>query len=329
MRVTIQRPALRLAAAALLLAQACAAHAADAWPARAITMILPSGVGGTADPMARMLADEMGRRLGQAVVVQNRAGANGNLGMSQVARSAADGYTIIFAWTGPMATNLALYKNTGFDTQRDFAPVGRIGCAPNILVVNKNLPVSNFKEFMAYTGKNGDQMSYGTTGVGSSWHVAAEMVGRKAGKPMTHIPYTGPGPAVTDLLAGRTQAIFPIVAMTVPMVRAGEVKPLAVFASTRSAVLPEVPTAAEAGYADLVSNTCYALLAPKGTPPAAIAKLNGALNEAIVSPRVAEILKNQGLEVTAGAPALLAEYLKTEIPRQAELIKAAGVTPEE
>lgn len=303
--------------------------AADEWPTRPITMVLPSGVGGTADPMARMLSEEMGKRLGQAVIVQNRAGANGNLGMTQVARAVPDGYTVIFAWTGPMATNLALYKNTGFDTQRDFSAVGRIGCAPNILVVNRNLPVANFKEFMAYTAKNGDKMSYGTTGVGSSWHVAAEMVGRKAGKPMVHIPYTGPGPAVTDLLAGRTQAMFPIVAMTVPMVRAGEIKPLAVFAPSRSAVLPEVPTAAEAGYSDLLSSTCYALLAPKGTSQVAILKLNTALNDAIASPRVADILKNQGIDIGTGAPALLADYLKTEIPRQAELIKAAGVNPED
>ena len=226
---------LRFPAAGLAALLATAAVAADEWPSRQpITMILPAGAGGSSDPMARLLADEIGKRINQTIIVQNRPGAGGNVGMQQAARARPDGYTIVISWTGPLATNLALYKDVGYDPVKDFTPIGKVGCTPNVIAVSKAMPVENLKDFMEYARRNSGKVSYGTTGIGSSWHIAGEMVSRQAGNALTHIPYTTPSGALTDLMGGRLQAIFPVIPMTVPHVRSGDLKVLAVFSKTRS-----------------------------------------------------------------------------------------------
>ena len=299
----------------------------DDWPARQpLQMVLPAGAGGSSDPLARLLADEIGKRIGQAIVVQNRPGAGGNLGMAQAARARPDGYTLVISWTGPLATNLALYKDVGYDPQKDFAPVGRVGCTPNVLAVSRAMPVDSLQGFMDYVRAHPGQVSYGTTGVGSSWHIAGEMLSRQAGNGLTHIPYNTPAATLTDLVGGRLQAIFPVVPMTVPHVRAGEMKVLAVFSNKRSSVLPEAPTTAELGHPDLVSDTCFALLAPRGVPEPVVARLNGALNEVLADAAARRRIEAMGIEVQGGAPQAVSAYLATEIPRQAALVKASGAT---
>jgi tripartite-type tricarboxylate transporter receptor subunit TctC len=316
---------LRIPAAGLAALLATAAVAADEWPSRQpITMILPAGAGGSSDPMARLLADEIGKRINQTIIVQNRPGAGGNVGMQQAARARPDGYTIVISWTGPLATNLALYKDVGYDPVKDFTPIGKVGCTPNVIAVSKAMPVENLKDFMEYAKRNSGKVSYGTTGVGSSWHIAGEMVSRQAGNALTHIPYTTPSGALTDLLGGRLQAIFPVIPMTVPHVRSGDLKVLAVFSKTRSSVLPEVPSSSEQGYPELVSDTCFMLLAPKGVPDASIVRLNGALNEVLKDAAARKRIEAMGVDVQGGAPTVVSDYLALEIPRQALLVKASG-----
>ena len=315
----------RLTAAALGALLATAAYAADDWPSRQpITMILPAGAGGSSDPLARLLADEIGKRINQTIIVQNRPGAGGNVGMQQAARARPDGYTILISWTGPLATNLALYKDVGYDPVKDFNPIGKVGCTPNVIAVSKAMPVENLKDFMEYSKRHSGKVSYGTTGIGSSWHITGEMLSRQAGNSLTHIPYTTPSGALTDLMGGRLQAIFPVIPMTVPHVRAGEIKVLAVFSKKRSLVLPEVPSAAEQGYPELVSDTCFMLLAPKGVPDASIARLNSALNEVLADVAARKRIEAMGVDIQGGAPKVVSDYLAMEIPRQAVLVKASG-----
>ncbi|CAN5280344.1 tripartite tricarboxylate transporter substrate binding protein [soil metagenome] len=312
------------AVALAALTAAADSRAADEWPQRPVQLILPAGAGGSSDPLARLLADELGKRVGQSFVVQNRPGAGGNVGMSQTARSKPDGYTIVIAWTGPLATNLALYKDVGWDPKKDLTPIGMVGCTPNVLAVAASSPISNLSEFLAYTRAHNGTTSYGTTGVGSSWHIAGEMVSRRADNGLVHIPYTTPGGALTDLLGGRLQAIFPVVPMTVPHVKGGDMRVLAVFSHKRSAVLPNVPTTVELGQPDLISETCFALLAPTGTPLPVIAKLNSALNAVINAPDTRPRLEEMGLTLQPGAPEVVTTYLQSEIPRQAQLVAASG-----
>lgn len=313
--------------AAALLVLAPTAMAQDDWPARQpLTMILPAGAGGSSDPLSRLLADEIGKRINQSIVVMNRPGAGGNVGMQQAARARPDGYTLVISWTGPLATNLALYKDVGYDPQKDFSPVGRVGCTPNVLAVSKAMPVNTLREFMDYSRANPGKVSYGTTGVGSSWHIAGEMLSRQAGNNYTHVPYQTPGGAMTDLLGGRLQAIFPVIPMTVPHVKSGDMKVLAVFSEHRSSVLPDVPSTKELGHPDLVSDTCFALLTPKGVPEAAITKLNRALNDVLADKTSRAKIEAMGIDVQGGPPKAVSDYLSVEIPRQAMLVKASGAT---
>ncbi|WP_207538291.1 Bug family tripartite tricarboxylate transporter substrate binding protein [Sabulicella rubraurantiaca] len=274
--------------------------------------------------MARLLAEEIGKRIGQSIIVQNRPGAGGNIGMAQAARSRPDGYTLVISWTGPLATNLALYRDVGYDPRRDLAPVGMVGCTPNVLAVSATSPARDLSLFMEGTRDRGSQVSYGTTGVGSSWHIAGEMVNLRIGNRLTHVPYTTPSAALSDLLGGRLDAIFPVVPMTVPHVQAGTIRVLAVFSERRSSVLPEVPTTAELGHPELVSETCFALLAPNGTPATLIERLNLELNAILAEPDMRARIEAMGVSVSGGPPADLSRYLEREIPRQAEIVAASG-----
>lgn len=314
-----------LLAFALMAVPAPAQPVPDAWPARQpVAMILPSGPGGSSDPLARLLAEELGKRIGQGIVVQNRPGAGGNIGMAQAARVRPDGYTLLLSWTGPLATNLALYRDVGYDPRRDFAPIGMVGCTPNVLAVAAAAPARSLAAFMDGARSQPGQVTYGSTGIGSSWHIAGEMVGLRVNSRLTHVPYTTPSAALTDLLAGRLAAIFPVVPMTVPHVQAGTLRVLAVFSGQRASVLPEVPTTAELGYPELESETCFALLAPTGTPVAVVDLLNSEMNAVLAEPVTRARIQAMGVTVSGGPPADLARYLDREIPRQAEIVAASG-----
>lgn len=323
---------------AALLAAMAAAHAAplparaqqpqpEAWPsARPLRIILPApGGGGTADTLARIFAQEAEKRLGQRVLVDNRAGANGNIGAAAAARAAPDGYTMLWSWAGTLATNPALYRDLPFDPLRDFDPVVLVGNVPNILVVNRGLGPRDLAGFAAFAQAHPGQVNFGSTGNGSSMHLAGEMFAQAAGVRMTHVPYNAPAQAMTDLIAGRIQAMFNLVVGVAPQVRAGEIEAIAVLSERRAPQLPEVPTSAELGMPGLVFGTWFAILVPRGTDPAIMARLNAVANEVLADAEARRRLEAAGLEVLGGPPERLAGHLRREIAGHAALVRAAGI----
>ncbi len=295
---------------------------ADNWPNKPMRLILPAAPGGSSDPTARLLADELSKRLGQPIAVMNRPGAGGNVGMAEAARAAADGNTIVLSWTGPLATNKALYKDLGFDAQKDFAPITKVGCVPNIIAVNKNLPVKDLKDYIDLAKSRSQGLTYGSTGSGSSWHIAGAMIQQQTDANLVHVPYTSPGVAVTDLLSGQIDSILPLVIMMVPYVNEGQVKGLAVMSKTRSPVLPQVPSTTELGMPELESDTCFALLTPKGTPEPVVKKWNAVANEVLKDPKVKERLEASGITVEGGTTDHLRDYIAAETERQAKIVQA-------
>lgn len=320
-----RRPLLGLAAGLM----AGRAMAQPAWPRQPVRIILPAAGGGSSDPLARFGAQEFTRRFGQPFVVENRPGAAGNVGMAAAARAPADGHTLLFSWAGPLATNMALYRNLSFHSQRDFDPIARFGAIPNALVVGKNTPVTTLAEFIEMARAKPGEVSYGSTGSGSSMHLAGAMLAAATGTQLTHVPYTSPAAAVTDVIAGRLNAMFLGAPGAVPLSRAGEIRVLAVLAESRAAVLPEIPTAAELGYPSVVMGTWFAWLAPKGTPRAVVTALNTAVNELLEGPG-RDWLLQQGLEIggggAGGPPENLERFLTGEIERHAALVQSADIS---
>ncbi|MBR0669687.1 Bug family tripartite tricarboxylate transporter substrate binding protein [Neoroseomonas soli] len=326
MGMRMDRRALLGAAAALA---ASPAVAQPAWPRQPVRIIVPAAGGGSSDPLARFGAQEFQKRFGQPFVIENRPGAAGNVGMMAAARAPADGHTLLFSWAGPLATNMALYRNLTFHSQRDFEPIARFGAIPNALVVGKNSPVTTLAEFVAMARANPGAVSYGSTGSGSSMHLAGAMLAAATGTQLTHVPYTSPAAATTDAIAGRLSAMFLGAPGTVPLSRAGEIRVLAVLSEKRAVVLPDVPTAAEQGYPGVVMGTWFAWLAPKGTPRPVITALNAAVNEMLDSP-ARDWLLQQGLDIADGAaggsPEALERFLASEIERHAELVRSARIS---
>jgi len=306
----------------LALAAAGPAGAVDTWPAKPLRLILPSAPGGSSDPTARLLAEEMSKRLGQPIAVLNRPGAGGNVGMAEAARAGSDGYTIVLSWTGPLATNMALYKDLNFDSQKDFSPITKVGCVPNIIAVNKDLPVQNLRDYIELAKRRPQGLTYGSTGVGSSWHIAGAMIQKETGARLVHVPYTSPGVATTDLMSGQLDSMLPLVIMMTPYVKDGRVKGLAVMSKTRSPVLPQVPSTHELGMPELVSDTCFALLTTAGVAQPVIDKLNAVANEVLRDPQVKSRLEDSGITVEGGSADVLRDYIKTETVRQAEIVHA-------
>jgi tripartite-type tricarboxylate transporter receptor subunit TctC len=315
-----------LACAASLASNPQTAFAAD-WPTKPVRIIVPAGGGGgTADPISRVLAEALSKRLGQAFVVENRGGANGNIGASAAAKSPPDGYTILFSWAGTLATNISLYKQLPFHPKNDFDPVLLIGAVPNILVVNNELGVDSLDAFTKLVKKTPGKLNFGSTGNGSSMHLAGELFKKITGTYMVHIPYNSAGQATTDLLGNQTQVMFHLVTGAAPFVKAGQVKALALLADKRSTVLPDVPTMRELGLNGVESATWFAMLMPKGTPPATIAKLNSTMNEILADPQVRKRLIEMGLEPMGGTPQQLAAHLDAEIKKWAAVVKFSGAT---
>ncbi|MCZ7562178.1 MAG: tripartite tricarboxylate transporter substrate binding protein [Burkholderiaceae bacterium] len=299
--------------------------AAADWPTRPVRIIVPAGGGGgTADPISRVLADELTKRLGQPFVVENRGGANGNIGATAAAKSAPDGQTVLFSWAGTLATNISLYSHLPFHPQKDFDPVILIGAVPNVLVVNNALGVDTLDKFIALAKKEPGKLNYGSTGNGSSMHLAGELFKKRTGTFMVHIPYNAAGKATADLLANYTQLMFHLVTGAAPYVKSGQMKALAVLADKRSSVLPNVPTMAELGLKGVESETWFAMLFPKGTPHEAAAKLNATMNDILKDPAVREKLIGMGMEPLGGTPERLAAHLDAEIHKWAEVVKFSG-----
>ena len=311
-----------------LLAAAVAASAAERpasdYPNKPVRLIIPFAPGGTIDPITRMLGEAMGKELGQNFVIDNRAGANGNVGMAAAAKAEPDGYTLIMTSSGAYVTNVSLYKKIPFDPVKDFEPVILYGNVPNILVVNPVVPVKTLKEFTDYVKANPNKLNFGSTGNGSSMHLAGELYKSMTGTQMTHIPYNSPAQATQDLLGGTTQLMFQLMTGIWQHVNTGRVHAIAVLAPKRSATLPNVPTTAEAGMPGLESSAWFALLAPHGTPKAVIAKLNAEVNKLLVDPAFRKRIMDVGVEPMGGTPQDCARYRDSEIRKWAKVVQVSG-----
>ena len=266
------------------LGTASTAHAQN-YPTRAITLVIPFAPGGSTSIVGRGIADKMSELLGEKVVVDNRPGAGGTVGTKAVAKSDPDGYTLVLGYTGTLAIGPSLYKSVGYDPRKDFAPIGLIGNAPNSLVVNPSFPAKTVAELIAYAKANPGKVNFGSAGAGTVSHITGEYFARTAGITLVHIPYKGTGPALTDLLGGHIPMAFAPIPASHPNVSAGKLRALAVTSTTRSSLLPDVPTMAEAGLAGFDASLYYGLAAPAGTPRPIIDKLNKVLREALAPTR--------------------------------------------
>jgi tripartite-type tricarboxylate transporter receptor subunit TctC len=316
--------ALLVTAAVLSLAPA---HA-QTYPNRAITLVIPFAPGGSTSIVGRGVADKMGELLGEKVVVDNRPGAGGTVGTKGVAKSEPDGYTLVLGYTGTLAIGPSLYKNVGYDPRKDFAPIGMIGNAPNSLVVNPSFPAKTVAELIAYAKANPGKVNFGSAGAGTASHITGEYFARAAGITLVHVPYKGTGPAMTDLLGGHIPMAFAPIPASHANIAAGTLRGLAVTSTTRSSLLPDVPTIAESALPGFDASLYYGLAAPAGTPRPIIDKLNKALREALASEVVKKQLALDGTEITAGTPEDYADFIDKDEKKWAGLVRASGVEQE-
>jgi tripartite-type tricarboxylate transporter receptor subunit TctC len=316
------RRSLLTAAAALALVPA--RGRAQAWPAKPIRLVVSFAPGGPADIVARLVAQQLQERLGQTVVVENRPGAGGNIAAKLVAGQPADGYTLLVT-TSSLAVNQTLYKDPGFDALRDFTPVANLASSPNIIVAHPSEPASDLKSFIA--SHRGKPVSYGSAGIGSTPHLTADHVLRVLGRlDAVHVPFQGAAPALNATMANQVPLASVALPPAVPLVKSGRVKALAVTSVKRIAALPQVPTVAEAGFADFEDYTWSGLFAPAGLPPEVLRRLNDACNEALRTSDLREKLAIAGLDPTPGTPSEFAEYLRREVSKWGAIVKSTGVS---
>lgn len=302
--------------------------AADDYPSRPITLVVPFPPGGSTTIVARIVGDRMAEGLGQQIIIDNRAGAGGTLGTRQVARSAPDGYTIGLGYTGTLAIGPSLFPNVGYDIRTDFAPIGRIAVAPSTLVVHPSFPVHSVKELIAYAKANPGKVNYGSAGIGTVGHVAGEYFAAETGIRLTHIPYKGTGPAMTDLLGGHIQMSFAPIPAAHENAASGALRMLAVTSATRSALMPEMPTIAESGVPGFDAVLRYGLVAPAGTPRPIIDRINRELRAAVMSEDVRKRLAIEGAEPLPSTPEEYGRDLDREETQWSKVIKASGAKAE-
>jgi tripartite-type tricarboxylate transporter receptor subunit TctC len=321
-----------VAAAALGLASVSVAGlspaSAQPYPNRPITMVIPFAAGGPTDVLGRLVGQRLGEILGPQIVIENVGGAGGMTGVLRVAQAAPDGYTMVLGTVGTHAQNQTLYKRPLYNAVSDFVPVALIAEVPTVLIVRKDLPVSNLKEFIAYAKANEGKMTYGSAGTGSATHLACVVLDAAMGTHIVHVPYRGTGPAMGDLQAGRIDYLCEIVTTAKAQIDGKTVKPIALMNKARSPVLPDVPTTVEQGV-DVEAYTWNALFFPKGTPAAIVAKMQAATVEAMHGALVKDRLESLGAQIVPddrATPDYLAGFVKSEIDKWAVPIKASGAT---
>ena len=320
------RKSLGIFAALSIAATLAAAPArADDYPNRPITLIVPFPPGGSTTVMARNVADKMSVALGQSIIVDNRGGAGGTLGTRIAAKAAPDGYTIVLSYTGTFSIAPSAYANVGYDPRKDFAPIGMIGAAPNLLVVTTSLPVKSIDELKAYAKAQTAPMPYGSPGVGTVNHLAGELLANAMGVTMQHIPYKGNGPALGDLIGGHIPLMFVPIPVSLGNVRAGKLRALAISSAKRSALAPEIPTLAESGLPGFDVALRYGLAAPAGTPKPIIDRLNKELNAALASEDVQKRLANEGADALPGTPQAYADDIDKEETKWGGLVRKLGL----
>jgi len=299
---------------------------ADTWPSRPVTMVVPFTAGGTSDVVARGLARELGEKLGQPFVTENRSGAGGNIGAANVARAAADGTTILFATTAQAATNQLMYKQMGFDPQRDLAPVVLVSKSPVIVTARPDAPYASLKDFIVYAKANPNKATAGFPGNGTLGHITGELLGRTAGIEFGKAQYRGGAAILTDLIGGHIDIGMDSMAAYMASVRDGKIKALAIASSQRWSEFPDVPTVAESGLPGFEASVWYALLVPAKVPAEIVARLNATTNAWLKEPKTLEFLVNFGAEPAGGSPADLKAFTQAEIEKWGPIIKAANIS---
>jgi tripartite-type tricarboxylate transporter receptor subunit TctC len=316
---------------ALLTLGSAQALAQQSYPSRHITMVVPFAAGGPTDIVGRIVAEHMSRTLGQQIVIENAAGAAGTTGAGRVAKAEADGYTILVGPMSTMSFTPALYPKLAYNPLTDFEPIGVAASAPIMLVVSNKIPATKLSEFTDYMKTNAAQLTNGNAGVGSTSHLACLLLNNRAGASVTMVPYRGTGPALQDVVGGQVSYLCDQVTSLMAQVKANAVRPLAVLAPTRSPVLPDVPTASEAGMSGIDMVVWNALFAPKGTPPEVVEKLNAALQKAITDPASRERFLQLGAEPPSESqrsPDALRKLHAADVAKWGEVIRAANVTLE-
>jgi tripartite-type tricarboxylate transporter receptor subunit TctC len=311
-------------AAALLFAGAALAE----YPERPIRLVVPFAPGGVTDTSGRVVAEALGKRLGQNIVVENKPGASGNIGTQGVVNAAPDGYTLVLGFDGTLVINPHVFANFPFDVTKELAPVGKIGDATLIIVAHPSFPAKTLQELIAHSKTKPGGVSYGTSGVGGTPHIAGELLKQKTGANLVHIPYKGGGQAMADALGGNVPLVYTAVAGAIKHVQAGKLVPIAVSSRKRAPSMPDVPTFMESGVPDFESSSWVAVLAPAKTPRAIVDKLNRELNAVLSDPAIVERLSTLGIVATPGTPEALAEQIRTDLARYGGVVKAAGIKAE-
>ncbi|MDB5838274.1 MAG: hypothetical protein JWQ23_226 [Herminiimonas sp.] len=295
--------------------------AQDAYPTKTVRIIAPVAPGGGVDLVARTIADRLTKPLGQSFIVDNQSGGGGIIASQAVARAAPDGYTLLLGYVGTHGTNPAVRK-LPYDAIKGFTPIAMVGGTPNVLVTSPALPVKSVTEFVGYLKANPDKVSYGSAGQGTLTHLVMEQLKEETKTEMTHIAYRGIGPAIADVLGGQTQAMFPGLAAALPHIKAGKLKPIAVTGISRHALLPDVPTLEELGYKGFTGVQWYGIMGPANMPKPIVNRLNAEINKQIGSPELKEKLAGEALETMPMSPEQFGDYIKSDIAKWTELVKA-------
>ncbi len=312
--------------AALLPAAALAQPAV--YPARPVRLVVPFPAGGTTDLLARAVAQKLSEAWGQSVLVDNRPGAAGNIGAELVAKSAPDGYTLLMGTVGTHAINPSLYAKLPFDHVKDFAPVILVAGVPNVLVVNPALPAQSVAELVAYAKANPGKLNFASSGSGTSIHLSGELFRVLTGVQMTHVPYKGSAPALTDLLGGQVQLMFDNLPSSLAFIKGNRLRALAVTSTVRSTALPDVPTMVEAGVPNFAASSWFGVLAPAGTPREVVARINGEVAKWLVTPEARDKLSAQGAIAAGGSPDDFARHIGLETAKWAKVVKESGAKVE-
>jgi tripartite-type tricarboxylate transporter receptor subunit TctC len=319
------RASLRLLLAGLGLA--CAVNvpaAAQNFPSKPVRIVVPQTPGGASDALARVIAQKLNDKWRQPVVVENKPGAGGNIGTELVAKSSADGYTLLMSYAGTQAINPSLYAALPYDSVKDFQPVATLATVPFVLIVNKNLAATDLKQFIALAREKPDQIAYGSAGNGSVNHLLGVMMSTDAKVRMMHVPYRGAAPALTDLMSGQIQAVFTSLPSVIGHIRDGAVRPLAVTSAKRAKAAPDVPTIAESGVPGFDVNPWFGLLAPAGTPAAIVRQINGDVASALQEKETIERFTGQGAEPFVTTPEQFLALLQADVEKWGKVVKASG-----
>jgi tripartite-type tricarboxylate transporter receptor subunit TctC len=312
--------------AAALAAAAALPVQAQSYPNKPITLIVPFTAGGTTDIMGRIVADGLSKRLGQAVIIDNRGGAGGNLGGAAVAQAKPDGYTLLVGYNGTNAINPSLYKQLSWDPLRSFDAISLVARVNNVVVVNPKLSIKSLPELVVYAKAHPGELNYGSAGAGSIFHLAGEMLAQQTGVRMTHVPYKGAAPALTDLMGGQVQVMFATIPAALPLIKAGKLRAIAVTGAQRSPLFPELPTAREAGFPSMVVDSWFAVFAPKGLPANVQASLNRAVRDVIADPAIVRKMDEQGAQPISSTADELVELLSKDLKSWSSIVNSAKVT---